>query len=82
MNTQATEPTAQPAGGAAAPADVLIVGVGICGLVAATSLTAGGLRVVLLDKGRSVGGRLGTRRVGPGRADHGAQFFTARSVFR
>jgi predicted NAD/FAD-dependent oxidoreductase len=32
-----------------------------------------------LDKGRSVGGRLATRRIGEGKADHGAQFFTVRS---
>jgi hypothetical protein len=36
------------------------------------------LKVILLDKGRSVGGRLATRRVGDGLADHGAQFFTVR----
>jgi predicted NAD/FAD-dependent oxidoreductase len=68
-------------GSPAAPAttaDALIVGAGICGLLAATSLAARGLRVVILEKGRSAGGRLATRRVGSGRADHGAQFFTAR----
>jgi predicted NAD/FAD-dependent oxidoreductase len=37
------------------------------------------LSVILLDKGRSVGGRLATRRIGQGRADHGAQFFTVRT---
>ena len=35
--------------------------------------------IFIVDKGRSVGGRLATRRIGPGRADHGAQFFTVRS---
>ena len=58
--------------------DVLIVGGGICGLTAALQLSGRGLRVVVLDKGRSAGGRLATRRIGAGRADHGAQFFTAR----
>jgi renalase len=59
-------------------ADVLIVGAGMAGLMAANMLTASGLHVIVLDKGRSVGGRLATRRIGPGVADHGAQFFTAR----
>ncbi len=59
--------------------DVLIVGAGLAGLMAANELQARGLRSLLLDKGLSAGGRLATRRVGPGRADHGAQFFTVRS---
>lgn len=58
--------------------DTLIVGAGICGLMAAGQLVAHGARVMVLDKGRSVGGRLATRRIEAGRADHGAQFFTAR----
>lgn len=61
-------------------ADVLIVGAGICGLLAAAGFAAAGRRVLVVDKGRSVGGRLATRRIGPGRADHGAQFFTARDA--
>ncbi len=60
--------------------DVLVVGAGICGLMAAGRLLERGAAVTLLDKGRSVGGRLATRRIGPGRADHGAQFFTARAA--
>lgn len=67
-----------PGAGAVAEFDVLIVGAGICGLTAAAPLVASGLSVALFDKGTSVGGRLATRRVGPGRADHGAQFFTVR----
>lgn len=59
--------------------DILIVGAGLAGLMAATVLKEHGRQVVLVDKGRSVGGRLATRRIGPGRADHGAQFFTVRS---
>jgi len=58
--------------------DVIIVGAGLAGLLAARLLQAQGLSVIVLDKGQSVGGRLATRRVGPGRADHGTQFFTIR----
>lgn len=58
--------------------DVAIIGAGISGLMAASKLVAAGRRVTLIDKGRSVGGRLATRRIGAGRADHGAQFFTVR----
>lgn len=59
-------------------ADVLIIGAGISGIMAARKLEAQGYSVTVFDKGRSVGGRLATRRVGPGLADHGAQFFTVR----
>jgi predicted NAD/FAD-dependent oxidoreductase len=37
------------------------------------------VNVRVLDKGRGVGGRMATRRLGAARADHGAQFFTVRS---
>jgi renalase len=56
----------------------VVVGAGISGLLAARELTAAGWRVVVLDKGRGVGGRMATRRVGDGTFDHGAQFFTVR----
>lgn len=60
-------------------ADVAIIGAGLAGLAAATLLEQRGRRVVVLDKGRSVGGRLATRRIGGATLDHGAQFFTVRS---
>jgi predicted NAD/FAD-dependent oxidoreductase len=47
-------------------------------LVAARSLASSGHSVVVLDKGRGVGGRLATRRIGEAVFDHGAQFFTVR----
>src|SRR5918997_5500096 len=56
----------------------VVVGAGISGLLAARELAAAGGRVVVLDKGRGVGGRMATRRVGNGVFDHGAQFFTVR----
>jgi predicted NAD/FAD-dependent oxidoreductase len=60
--------------------DVAIIGAGIAGLLAARTLRDAGMNVVVLDKGRGVGGRLATRRVGEARFDHGAQFFTVRST--
>jgi renalase len=59
--------------------DTLIIGSGLAGLSAANRLTAQGLNVVVIDKGRGVGGRLAARRIGDAVFDHGAQFFTARS---
>ena len=58
-------------------ADVLVVGAGMAGLLAARRLVASGRHVVVVDKGRGVGGRLATRRIGEGVFDHGAQFFTS-----
>jgi renalase len=57
---------------------VAVIGAGLSGLVAARTLAASH-DVIVLDKGRSVGGRLATRRLGDARLDHGAQFFTVRS---
>ena len=56
----------------------LIIGAGIAGLLAARTLQERGLQVTVLDKGRGVGGRMATRRIGSAVFDHGAQFFTAR----
>jgi hypothetical protein len=58
-------------------ADVLVIGAGLAGVMASRELATAGLSVQTVDKGRSVGGRLATRRIGEGQADHGAQFFTA-----
>ena len=58
---------------------VVIVGAGLAGLTAARALGDSGVPVTIVDKGRSVGGRLATRRLETGGiADHGAQFFTVR----
>jgi hypothetical protein len=59
--------------------DVLIVGAGLTGLLAAQALRRRNLSVLVVEKSRSVGGRLATRRIGPGQADTGAQFLTART---
>lgn len=59
--------------------DVIVIGAGLAGLVAAQEIEAAGKTVIVLDKGTSVGGRLATRRIQNGLADHGAQFFTVRT---
>jgi predicted NAD/FAD-dependent oxidoreductase len=60
-------------------ADVLVIGAGMAGVTAAAELQRAGRRVLVLDKGRAVGGRLASRRVGAATFDHGAQFITART---
>lgn len=58
--------------------DAVIVGAGIAGLAAARALRAAGRRVLVIEKGRGLGGRMATRRIGSAVCDHGAQFFTVR----
>jgi len=58
--------------------DVLVIGAGMAGLMAARELQRAGRRVLVLDKGRGVGGRLASRRIGGATFDHGAQFITTR----
>jgi len=57
--------------------DVLVIGAGMAGLVAARELVAAGYSVRVVDKGRGTGGRLATRRSGAATFDHGAQFLLA-----
>jgi len=57
----------------------VVVGAGLAGLLCARTLADAGRQVVVLDKGRSPGGRLATRRIGGATLDHGAQFFTVRT---
>jgi renalase len=57
----------------------IVVGAGMSGLVAARELSDAGWQVVVLDEGRTVGGRMATCRIENGTFDHGAQFFTVRS---
>jgi renalase len=57
-------------------ADAIVVGAGLSGLLAAGKLSACGCRIVVLDQGSEVGGRLATRRMGEAVFDHGAQYFT------
>ncbi|HBB25324.1 MAG TPA: hypothetical protein DCZ59_03570 [Bacteroidetes bacterium] len=59
--------------------NVIIIGAGMSGLIAGHILQERGINVMLLDKGRGVGGRMATRRMEDAVFDHGAQFLTARS---
>jgi renalase len=58
---------------------VVVIGAGLAGLVAARDLVAAGADVVIIERSRSVGGRMATRRIGKATVDHGAQFFTVRT---
>jgi hypothetical protein len=62
-----------------ATVDVVVIGAGIAGLMAAARAGGHGRRVLVLEKSRGVGGRMATRRVGGAVCDHGAQFFTQRT---
>ena len=57
---------------------IVVVGAGLAGLTAARCLRDHH-EVVVIDKGRGVGGRMATRRMGDATLDHGAQFFTTHS---
>lgn len=59
--------------------DVLVIGAGWSGLVAASRLAGRGLSVAVVEKSRGPGGRSATRREGRFAFDHGAQYLTARS---
>ncbi|SDM71124.1 hypothetical protein SAMN05216360_103180 [Methylobacterium phyllostachyos] len=54
-----------------------ILGAGMAGAAAARKLADSGMTVEVFDKGRTVGGRMATRRHGSMQFDHGAQFMRA-----
>ena len=58
---------------------VVVVGAGMAGSTAARALQEAGWRVTVVDKGRAVGGRMATRRIGDATFDHGAQHVSARN---
>lgn len=61
---------------------VVIIGSGSSGLACARTLAAAGLVPVVLDKGRGIGGRVATRRVGPMPFDNGAVCHCAKALAR
>ncbi len=58
----------------------IIIGAGISGLSASRILTQKGHTVTVLDKGRGVGGRMSTRTIDNAKADHGAQYFSVKTL--
>jgi renalase len=58
--------------------DVVVIGAGVAGLVAARELQRAGMTVEVLEKSRGLGGRAATRTIDGARVDHGAQFLTVR----
>jgi photolyase PhrII len=62
----------------AAPRRVAVIGAGLAGLTCARTLADHNIDVTVFEKSRGLGGRCATRREGPWRFDHGAQYFTIR----
>lgn len=60
-------------------AEVIVIGAGMAGSLAAHALEDAGHDVVVVDKGFAVGGRMAARSVDGARFDVGAQFLTAKS---
>lgn len=59
---------------------IVIIGSGMAGLACARRLADAGLAAIVLDKGRGIGGRVATRRVGDLQFDHGAQYVNAHGA--
>ncbi len=60
--------------------DVIIIGAGLAGLIAAYTLTQRGFNCEVLEKSRALGGRMATRRHQDTSFDHGAQYFTVKTT--
>lgn len=66
--------------------DVAVVGGGIAGLAAISRLSRRGLRLLLVEQGRGLGGRMCTRRAScpetedPIAFDHGCQYFSVKAA--
>ena len=59
---------------------IVIIGSGMAGLACARRLADAGHASIVLDKGRGIGGRVATRRVGDLQFDHGAQYVNAHGA--
>jgi renalase len=55
--------------------DALVIGAGISGLIISSRLHKNGFKTKLVEKSKSVGGRIATRRIDQATFDHGAQFY-------
>lgn len=62
------------------PRKVAVIGAGLAGLTCARTLADHNVDVTVFEKSRGFGGRCATRRDGPWRFDHGAQYFTVRDA--
>lgn len=60
------------------PPRIAVIGAGMAGLSCARILADAGLRPIVFEKSRGLGGRIATRRSDAGDFDHGAQFATAK----
>ncbi len=70
------EPGLTQAAGDAGTVEVCVVGSGFAGLMLGDALRRNETGYVVLDKGRSPGGRAATRRLGAARVDHGIPWLT------
>jgi renalase len=80
--TTSQNPASSSTKAAADPAlfDLLVLGSGIAGLAAARLAEDNGKSVLVIDKGRRLGGRVSTRRQDGFVFNHGAQFVTAKGT--
>lgn len=58
--------------------NIAVIGAGMAGLKAASTLHKTGMSVTVFEKSRGLGGRLASRRTEFGHFNHGAQYVTAR----
>ncbi|MDP3526458.1 MAG: FAD-dependent oxidoreductase [Hoeflea sp.] len=59
--------------------DILVIGAGLAGLTLSHQLADHGADFTLIEKSKTPGGRLSTRRSDFGNFDHGAQYLTGRT---